>query len=82
MAQVSCTKRAFYSKSEAKKWLQAAKGSAARNRAECRYYRCDGPKGCGMFHLTSMTLEEYQAEEVRPLSFEQQVVQQWLESQN
>jgi len=35
-----------------------------------------------MFHLTSMTLEEYQAEEVRPLSFEQQVVQQWLESQN
>lgn len=79
---MSCTKRSFYSKSEAKQWLQAAKGSRAATRQECRYYRCDGPKGCGLFHLTSMSLEEYEAQETRPLSFEQQVVQEWLESQN
>lgn len=39
--------------------LQSTLGSNSAARKECRFYRCDS---CGLFHLTSMPLDEYLAE--------------------
>ena len=41
--------------------LQSTLGSPSAARKECRYYVCDS---CGLFHLTSMTLEEYEAKKL------------------
>lgn len=41
--------------------LQSTLGSPSAARKECRYYPCDV---CGLFHLTSMTLEEYEAKKL------------------
>jgi hypothetical protein len=56
-----CEKRAFFSKAEAKMMLQSTLGSPSTARKECRFYRCDS---CGLFHLTSMTIEEYEAKKL------------------
>jgi hypothetical protein len=56
-----CEKRAFFSKSEAKMMLQSALGRGSEARKECRFYRCDS---CGLFHLTSMSLAEYEAKKL------------------
>jgi len=55
---VTCTKRAFCNKHEAKAMLRSAKERNVEHRAECRIYRCDS---CRCWHLTSMPLEEYEA---------------------
>lgn len=41
--------------------LQSTLGSNSEARKECRFYTCDD---CGLFHLTSMTLEEYEAKKL------------------
>jgi len=55
---VTCTKRSFCNKHEAKAMLRSAKERNVEHRAECRIYRCDS---CRCWHLTSMPLEEYEA---------------------
>jgi len=55
---MSCTKRGFWCKREAKAMLKSAQERGKHYRAECRVYRCDV---CHCWHLTSMTLEEYEA---------------------
>ena len=55
---MTCTKRAFCNKHEAKAMLRSAKERNVEHRAECRIYRCDS---CRCWHLTSMPLEEYEA---------------------
>lgn len=54
---MTCTKRSFCNKHEAKAMLRSAKERNVEHRAECRIYRCDS---CRCWHLTSMSLEEYQ----------------------
>lgn len=58
---MSCTKRAFCTKHEAKAMLKSAKERGKDYRAECRIYRCDS---CRCWHLTSMTIEEYEAQQL------------------
>lgn len=41
--------------------LQSTLGSPSADRKECRFYPCDS---CGLYHLTSMTLEEYEAQKL------------------
>ena len=41
--------------------LQSTLGSPSAARKECRYYVCDS---CGLFHLTSMSIEEYEAKKL------------------
>ena len=80
---MSCKhKRAFINKHEAKAMLKSTLESPSSLRQECRTYKCDGPGGCGLYHLTSMSLEEFQAEQDRPLSFEQKVVREYLNELN
>ena len=55
---MTCTKRSFCNKHEAKAMLRSAKERNVEHRAECRIYRCDS---CRCWHLTSMPLEEYEA---------------------
>lgn len=55
---VVCDKRAFCNKHEAKAMLRSAKERNVEHRAECRIYRCDS---CRCWHLTSMSLGEYEA---------------------
>lgn len=55
-----CEKRAFCNKHEAKAMLKSAKERNREHRAECRIYRCDT---CRCWHLTSMSLEEYEAKQ-------------------
>lgn len=56
-----CDKRSFFSKKEAKMMLQSTLGSNSAARKECRFYQCDS---CGLFHLTSMPLAEYEAKKL------------------
>lgn len=58
---MSCTKRSFMSKSEAKMWLKSARGRGTEARQEERFYKCDS---CNLFHLTSMSVEEYEAKKL------------------
>ena len=55
---MTCTKRSFCNKHEAKAMLRSAKERNVEHRAECRIYKCDS---CRCWHLTSMPLEEYEA---------------------
>jgi ferredoxin len=57
---MTCTKRSFCNKHEAKAMLRSAKERNVEHRAECRIYRCDS---CRCWHLTSMTIEEYEAQQ-------------------
>lgn len=41
--------------------LQSTLGSNSAARKECRFYQCDS---CGLFHLTSMPLAEYEAKKL------------------
>lgn len=75
-------KRSFCTKHEAKAMLKSTLESPSTARKECRIYLCDGPTGCHTYHLTSMSLEDFQTEAERPLSFEQQVVHEYLEGLN
>lgn len=79
---MSCKKRSFANKHDAKAMLKSTLESPSALRKECRIYKCDGPAGCGLYHLTSMSLEKFHLEEERPLSFEQQVVHEYLNSLN
>lgn len=58
---MSCTKRSFITKKEAKAWLESARGRGTEARKEERFYKCDS---CNLFHLTSMSLEEYEAKKL------------------
>lgn len=60
-----CDKRAFCTKHEAKAMLKSAKERNREHRAECRIYKCDT---CNCWHLTSMSLEEYEAKKAAKLS--------------
>lgn len=42
-------------------WLKNAVGRGSEARQEKRFYRCDS---CNLFHLSSMTLEEYEAKKL------------------
>lgn len=57
-----CTKRSFISKHEAKAMLHSTQHSPSSARKECRIYRCTS---CRTFHLTSMSLEEYNEKKER-----------------
>jgi hypothetical protein len=65
-----CEKRSFITKAEAKMWLKNARGRGSEARQEERFYKCDS---CNLFHLTSMSLEEYEAKKlgtvVPPIQF-------------
>lgn len=56
---MTCTKRTFINRREAKAMLRSAKERNVEHRAECRIYRCTS---CRCWHLTSMTIEEYEAQ--------------------
>lgn len=45
--------------------LQSTLGSPSAARKECRFYQCDS---CGLFHLTSMPIEEYEAQKLGTLN--------------
>lgn len=60
-----CDKRAFCTKHEAKGMLKSAKERNREHRQECRVYKCDN---CRCWHLTSMSLEEYEAQKAAKLS--------------
>lgn len=51
-------------------WLKNAVGRGSEARQEQRFYKCDT---CNLFHLTSMSLEEYEAKKlgtvVPPIQF-------------
>ena len=53
-----CDKRTFINRREAKAMLHSAQERNVAHRAECRTYKCDV---CKLYHLTSMSLEEYEA---------------------
>lgn len=55
-----CDKRTFINRREAKAMLHSAQERNASHRAECRTYKCDN---CHLYHLTSMTIEEYEAKQ-------------------
>lgn len=55
---VVCPKRTFINRREAKAMLHSAQERNVEHRAECRTYKCDN---CRLYHLTSMTIEEYEA---------------------
>jgi hypothetical protein len=61
----TCEKRGFWCKREAKAMLKSAQARGKDYRAECRVYRCDV---CGTWHLTSMTLEEYEEKQAAKLA--------------
>lgn len=61
---MSCTKRSFISKKEAKMWLKNAVGRGSEARQEQRFYPCDS---CNLYHLTSMSIEEYEAKKLGTL---------------
>lgn len=54
-----CKKRTFINRREAKAMLHSAQERNVAHRAECRTYKCTV---CKLYHLTSMSLEEYEAE--------------------
>ena len=54
-----CSKRSFINKHEAKAMLRSTLESPSSARKECRSYKCDK---CHCYHLTSMPLEQYEAE--------------------
>lgn len=58
---MNCTKRSFINKHEAKIMLQSTKESPSKLRKEVRSYKCDK---CRCYHLTSQTIEEYEAEKL------------------
>ena len=47
---MTCTKRAYISKQEAKRALESTRNSRSERRAEVRFYRCPD---CKQYHLTS-----------------------------
>jgi ferredoxin len=53
---VTCTKRSFINRREAKAMLHSAQERNVAHRAECRTYKCDS---CRLYHLTSQPLDEY-----------------------
>ena len=57
-SSVVCEKRTFINRREAKAMLHSAQERNVAHRAECRTYKCDN---CRLYHLTSMTIEEYEA---------------------
>jgi hypothetical protein len=57
-----CEKRSFCNKREAKAMLHSAMERNREHRAECRIYRCDV---CRCWHLTSMSLEEFEAKQAQ-----------------
>lgn len=62
-----CTKRSFHSKREAKAMLHSTMESPSSARKECRSYKCDK---CRTYHLTSMSLEDFEAEQEKATSKE------------
>lgn len=56
-----CDKRAFMNRREAKAMLHSAQDRNVAHRAECRTYKCDE---CRCYHLTSMSIEEFEAKKL------------------
>ncbi len=61
-----CEKRAFCNKHDAKAMLRSAKERNVDHRAEQRIYRCDS---CRCWHLTSMSLGDYEAKKLAKHDF-------------